>query len=473
MSFWEFNVNTFEVWIYIGILVITFLLANTLRRKVGFIRKSLVPTAVIGGLLILVVKSILVYIWGKNGNTGLVVKVENMNVFMESITYHGLGIGVIAMSLKPNRREKNKKAQKDIFNAGLVTVNTYLIQAIVGTLTVLTLYFTFFSGLFTASGLLLPLGFGQGTGQALNFGTIFEQNYGFAGGASFGLTIATIGFLLACLVGVFHIFMMKKKGVIQKKEEHEFTSVEQIASPNEVPVTEAVDRMTIQLSLVMFVYFITFLIMYGVEKLDIGNFGTNTLKPLVWGFNFLIGSLLAVVLKVIFKKLRAKNIMTRDYPNDYLLNRISGFMFDLMIIAGAAAIKIEVLKTLIIPLVALSIVGTIITYFYVRKLSYVLFPGYPQEAFVSLFGMLTGTNSTGMILLREVDPNFETPAASNLIYQAFYAIAFGFPLFLLLGYAPQGLSATLISLAIIVVMFGVFNVLLFRDFIFKKKKQVE
>ena len=39
---------------------------------------------------------------------------------------------------------------------------------------------------FPVSGLLLPFGFGQGTGQALNYGNIYEQDYGFDGGRSFG-----------------------------------------------------------------------------------------------------------------------------------------------------------------------------------------------------------------------------------------------------------------------------------------------
>jgi ESS family glutamate:Na+ symporter len=262
---------------------------------------------------------------------------------------------------------------------------------------------------------------------------------------------------------------MRKKGVIKEVQKVDFTSTEIIASPNEVPVTEAVDRMTIQVTLILFVYSLVFLLIYGVYQLDLGNFGENTLKPLVRGFNFLFGSLFAILLKVVFRKLREKNIMTRDYPNDYILNRISGFMFDLMILAGIAAIKIEVLKGLIIPLIVICVIGVVVTYFYVRKLSYMLFPGYEEAAFVSLFGMLTGTTSTGMILLREVDPLFETPAAPNLVYQSFYAIAFGFPLFALLGYAPRGVKETIISGVVIVAMFIVFNVIMLRDYIFKKK----
>jgi ESS family glutamate:Na+ symporter len=460
MNFWEFELNTFDAWIAIGIIAVVFLIANVLRRKVGFIRRSLLPTAIITGLIILLLKTL--------GLFDKIIDVEKTNVLMESLTYHSLGLGVIALTLKSSG-QKSEGRQKEIFNAGLITVNTYLLQAIIGVAITVGLSLSIQKGLFPAAGFILPLGYGQGSGQALNFGTMFENEYGFVGGASFGLMVATIGFLVACLVGVGHIVVMRRRGKIGLEEKQEFISTEIISSPNEVPVTETVDRMTIQIILVLLVYFITFLFMYLIQILPLGNFGTNTLKPMIWGFNFLIGALFGQLLKSVFKFFQKKNIMTRKYPNDYLLNRISGFMFDMMIITGTAAIDIYVLKSLILPLFLICLVGVVITYFYVRKLSYTLFPGYPEETFLSLFGMLTGTTSTGMILLREVDPRFETQAANNLVYQSFYAIALGFPLFLLLGFAPKGLTQTLISFAVVIVMFIVFNIVLFREQVFKKR----
>lgn len=460
-GFWDFQIDTFDACMALGIIAVVFLLSNSLRRKVGFIRKSLLPTAMISGLIILILKSF--------GLFDLLVDVQKTDALMEAITYHALGLGVIAVTLKSGQK-KSSSRKREIFDAGLITVNTYLLQAIIGVVFTVLLSLTIQRGLFPAAGFILPLGYGQGSGQALNFGRIFENTYGFEGGASFGLTVATIGFLVACLLGVGHIVVMRRRGKIELLEEKpEFVSTEVIASPNEVPVTETVDRMTIQVILILLVYFITFLFMYGIENMPLGNFGTNTLKPMIWGFNFLIGSIFGSLLKVVFKYLKKYNLMTRDYPNDYLLNRISGFMFDIMIIAGTAAINIQVLKSLILPLVLICLVGAILTYFYVRKLSYLVFPGYPEEAFLSLFGMLTGTTSTGMILLREVDPKFETPAANNLVYQSFYAIALGFPLFFLLGVAPKGLTETLVSLGIVILMFVLFNVILFRNRIFKKK----
>jgi len=84
-----------------------------------------------------------------------------------------------------------------------------------------------------------------------------------------------------------------------------------------------------------------------------------------------------------------------------------------------------------------------------------------------MFGMLTGTASTGVILLREIDGDFKSPAADNMVYQNFPAIVFGFPIMLLATLAPKKPILTLIILA---VFFVVMNVILFRSFIFKRKK---
>jgi ESS family glutamate:Na+ symporter len=87
---------------------------------------------------------------------------------------------------------------------------------------------------------------------------------------------------------------------------------------------------------------------------------------------------------------------------------------------------------------------------------------------MAMYGMLTGTASTGIILLREIDGDFKTPVADNLVYQNFPAMAFGFPILLLATMAPD---KPYMTLGIIVAFFLVMNVVLFRSFIFKKKKQ--
>ena len=85
-----------------------------------------------------------------------------------------------------------------------------------------------------------------------------------------------------------------------------------------------------------------------------------------------------------------------------------------------------------------------------------------------MFGMLTGTASTGIILLREIDGEFKTPAADNMVYQNFPAIVFGFPLMLLATLAP---ARPWLTLGILIAFFAVMNLILFRSFIFKRRKK--
>ena len=90
-----------------------------------------------------------------------------------------------------------------------------------------------------------------------------------------------------------------------------------------------------------------------------------------------------------------------------------------------------------------------------------------------MYGMLTGTVSTGLILLREIDPLYKTPAASNVVLQNLWSIILGAPMLLLLGVVAQSMQMTYITLAILVVLLAIMLVLLYRDKIFHKKNKEE
>ena len=92
-------------------------------------------------------------------------------------------------------------------------------------------------------------------------------------------------------------------------------------------------------------------------------------------------------------------------------------------------------------------------------------------AFLSLYGMQTGTASTGVILLRELDPKFETQASDNLVYHMPWAILFGAPMFLMVGIAPQSPGKSWMVLGVCAALFVVFNIILLRKTLFKKKKK--
>ena len=73
--------------------------------------------------------------------------------------------------------------------------------------------------------------------------------------------------------------------------------------------------------------------------------------------------------------------------------------------------------------------------------------------------------------MREIDPQFETPASENIVYQNFPAILLGFPMMIVAAFCPKQESYVYITLGILAAYFIVLNLILFRSVIFKKKKK--
>ena len=471
MTLIDVSVMTFdrpEAWqwlVQFCILATALLLGNVLRTKVPFLNKSLLPSALLGGLLLLIFKQF--------PNCREIIN----KPMMEIVTYHALGLGFVALALKNNKIESKSTPMK-VIETGALTASTYVIQGIIG-LIVSIIFFLVGKKLFYAAGLLLPMGFGQGPGQALNFGKIFtgwasQQGIDFPG-ADFGLSIAATGFIGGSVVGVIYMNILRRKGVLSRKKiaDAQVNKLEDYEGEGEIPDAESIDKLSVQICMVLFVYFLVYLFTNWIQGMELGKFGTNTLKPMLWGFNFLLGTLFAIFFKWVLGRFKKARLMSREYINNYMLNRISGFCFDIMIVAGTAAINFEELGKFVLPFAIIVTLGSIATFFYVLIISKHLYPDYKYEGFFSMFGMLTGTASNGMILLREIDPKFETPAANNLVMQSLAAIVLGFPVLLLLGIAPQSLHSAWITLGILVVFWVALTIFMLRTKIFKRKKKDE
>ena len=457
-GFWDSNV--WSTFLLVAILLASLLAGNVLRRKIPFLRNSLIPTSVLGGILLVIIAAIYKAVTGTVMFDAPIFQGRGTTT-LEVITYHALALGFIASTLKTSDKKLTKERTGEIFNTGVTTVSTYLIQGVVG-LGITIIAAMFLPKLLSASGLLLPFGFGQGSGQAMNYGYIYETDYGFDGGKSFGLTIAALGFLSASIGGVIHLNVIKHRGKIHTSGAKYKLNAEKVEERGEIPMQESIDKLTVQIALVAVTYMATYFLMYLLGHLIPG------MKATIYGFNFLLGVLCATLTKAVLKLLRRTKLQTRNYTNNFLLTRTSNFLFDIMIVAGIAAIRLDILESYWGLMLIIGAAGLLVTYVYNLIVAKTLFKHYEQEQFLAMYGMLTGTASTGIILLREVDPNFKTPAADNLVYQNFPAIAFGFPLMLIATFAPKQPITALIILA---VFFLVMNIILFRSFIFRRRKK--
>ena len=468
------NLGVWTALMVIAVLLLSLLLGNILRHFIPALKKSLIPVSVLGGLLLLIISTVTYYCAGDYffnlplfGGNGGGERMSGMNV-LEVITYHCLGVGFVATGLRSSKKKFGKKRAGEIFDSGLVTVNGYLVQAFVGlAITLVGAYLLHTDGLISAAGILLAFGFGQGTGQALNYGNIFEKDYGFTGGGNFGLTIAALGFLAACIVGVIYINVMRRKGQIKIVEREKGNSLSDYEDENEISIVSSMDKLTVQVAIVLAIYAASFGIMYGLSAL------IPSLANTLFGFNFFIGVLLTLPVKAVLNKLYDKKIIKKQIVNNFMMDRIGGFAFDLMIVAGVAAIQIPLLASYWGLLLILAAAGALVTVFYVNFVCKRQFGAYRHEQFLAFFGMLTGTASTGMILLREIDGTYRTPASENLVYHNVPAMVFGFPLMFLATYAPTSDLAALITCLIVGAAFVVLNLVLFRNRIFKRKSVAE
>ena len=461
-NFWDFNAwGSINL---IAILMLALLGANVLKRRIKIIKHSLIPTSVLAGLMLLVGSAIYEHYMDKNLFDTFIFAGKGLNS-LEFITYHALALGFIASTLASDKAKFNKKRTGEIFDTGVTTVSTYLLQGIFGMAITIGFAYLVKDSIFPAAGLILPFGYGQGTGQAMNWGMIYENDYGFEGGKSFGLTIAAMGFLCASLGGVLHLNILKWTGKIKKEIGADSDEpMEQVEEKGEIPMNGTIDKMTVQVAFVLVTYIVAYLLMFVLGELIPG------MKSIIYGFNFLLGVLAATLIKNIMSFLKKKNVITRKYTNSFLLNHISNMCFDIMIVAGIAAIRIDVVKEYWYVILILGVVGFFVTYFYNLFIAKKFFPDYSAEQFMCMYGMLTGTASTGVMLLRELDPMYKTDAKDNLIYQNFPAIIFGFPLMLLANLAPVKPELTLLILTL---FFIVMNIILFRRQIFKRRSKSE
>ncbi len=409
------------------------IVAIILKRKIRFLQNFLIPTSIIGGFI------------------GLILGAEVLNWIqldtekLGTIIYHLMAVGFISIALK-ERTSVPASHRRDNVNTGLAIITSYLTQGIIGFAITLSLAYTFLPKLFPPFGLLLPLGFAQGPGQAYSIGTSSEE-LGFTNGGNIGLAIATIGFLWAIIFGIplMNILVRKKKAWgLEDREKMVILKSEDVKEKHteNIPKKMFIDSFTVQVVLIGVVYLITYFTLRGISIAlqPLGDYG-HTVAQLLWGFHFVIATMFAILARVILNALKKKNWLHIKYPDNYILQRISAGSFDFMIVAAIAALSIATFRENWITIVIVTSAGGIFTIIYTVFLCRRIYTNYIIEHIVGLFGQFTGTITTGMALLREIDPDSESNVPENLVLGGAVALPLGIPLMFILGFAVTGYTA--------------------------------
>ena len=411
-----------------GIVSIALLLATLIRSRVKFFQRFLIPNALTAGFLLLPFYNFVGPMIGLSSNG------------LGEIVYHLLSISFVSMTLRRPVHAPGK-SDRGVIATTVAVLFQYGTQGFIGMILTFLLMRTIIPTLFPSFGLLVPLGFALGPGQAYAIGGAWEA-FGFEGAGTVGLTFAALGFLLACFIGVFlinyglrhgwastttqaamenepEIREAQLSGIVERGEEGS-------VGARQTTYSDAIDSMSVNLGITLAIYFLSYLLLRGLSELLqlAGEAGTD-LAANLWGINFVFAMLMAVVVKRILYAAKWEHVLD---PGS--LTRISGASVDIMVAAAVGAISLAVVARYWL---AIAIVGGIAGAFVTLSVPWMtsrLFKSYRFQRTVIIYGAMTGTLPTGLALLRVLDPDFKTPVAGDYVYSAAFVFLLMIPMIL-------------------------------------------
>jgi glutamate:Na+ symporter, ESS family len=396
-----------SLFIDLGIVSVALLFATAMRAKVGFFQRYLVPNALTAGFLLLPFYNFVAPRMGL-GTTNL-----------EALIYHLLSISFISMSI---RSREGKPFSKAIVGTAVMIVASLTLQGIIGFGLTMLARATVTPDLFPGFGLFVPLGYELGPGQAFAIGLGWES-LGFPGASSVGLTFAALGFLWACFGGIFLINLGIARGWLSKQQAEALarrkTRSGLYLRLDEAPVgsrltteSEAIDSMTVQVAVVAAIYLATYLALTALTAVlgKIGPLGEE-LAVNLWGLSFIFAAVIALVVRALMGAFKVDSILDNG-----ALTRLSGFSVDLLVASAIGAISAVVVLRYLVPIIVIGTISGVATIVYTLFFASRMFRCHGFERAVMIYGASTGTLPTGLALLRVLDPDFETPVATDYMY---------------------------------------------------------
>ncbi len=423
LNYYAFMSFSWNFLIDLGCIALALLAATAIRWRVRFFQRFLIPNALTAGFILLPFYNFVAPRLG--------IGSENLG----TLVYHLLSLSFISMTLRANA-SAGATGKGRIYATSVSILWQWGIQAMVGLLFTFVLMSTVMPDLFPAFGLLLPLGFAQGPGQAFAIGEGWTR-FGFFGGGSIGLTFAAMGFIVASFGGVFLINI----GIRRKWLSEDFlksldtsavksgifpSRTRRAVAAEMTTESEAIDSFTFHIALVFGVYLLAYLLLLGITT------GLTALGPLaadlavnLWGISFIFSALTGILVRTIMHRTGL------DFAVDgRTLTRISGLSVDLMVAAAIGAIAIPVVQQYLVAIVVLSLIAGALALVLIPWFCSRIFTDHQFHRTMMIFGVSTGTLPTGLALLRVIDPEFETPVASDYMYASGLTFVFAIPFIL-------------------------------------------
>lgn len=414
-----------------------------LRAKVPVLRNMLVPASVIAGIVGVVLMNVAI-------KTG--VDIGTDTDMYTSIVNNLFTVSFISISLTSTPKGEDsgaKNVMKGAVSMGLVWSMLYGLTPLAAT--GILYLMSGFTDMVPGYGMLVQFAFCQGPGQAASFGAIFEQ-YGWTDAAMVAITFASIGFIVAFLVGIPAAKQGVKRGIakncgkideailkgyLRREEQTEYMIKDTTCNSN-------IETLAFHFALIGLCYILA----VGIGRLLSlipGFLGTSMSSMM-----FMNGMYAAYIVKFIINRLHL------DFLQENVLqSKITGWTADYLVVCAFMAVSVDIISRWLMPIIVIAVVTTIVTFIVCFYFGQRIGGSNDFERTLGLYGTCTGTVPSGIALVRIIDPNFKTTTAVELGAMNLVMLACTPVYILILAYAAGSLTmtVTLIGLAICVILY--------------------
>ncbi|MDG5816910.1 sodium/glutamate symporter [Chitinispirillales bacterium ANBcel5] len=407
---------------WLGAALIT---GKLLRRAIPVFKTMFIPSSILGGVVLLIIGPEIL-----GAVSGIQLFPQNVRGiwggipgFMINIVFAALFLG----KTLPKISSIWQKAGPQVAFSHTVAWGQYVVG-----LGITALILAPFFAVEPMFGTLIEIGFIGGHGTAAGLGETFAE-LGWPQGQDLALGVATLGVVFGIVTGIVlinwgvkhkHTSILKNPGeasrdIAKAQQEHESVEADLVnrgqadePEPPQIVEVESIEPLTFHLAYIGAAIGVGALILGALTWLE-----QQLLLPL--GAPVLLGHVplfpVAMIGGIIVEKLHRR--LFKGVLDRVMIMRIQGAALDLLIVSALASLTLSAFADAWLPLVILVFAGMAWTIGAFVFLAPRMMRSHWFERGIGDFGQSLGVTATGLLLMRIVDPDNDTPAFESFGYK--------------------------------------------------------
>lgn len=388
---------------------------HVLRSRIKLLGRLYLPSCVVGGILGCIIIQLFAAMDSGSGNIhGINLTLARWSApwsklpgFLINIVFACLFLGVKL----PNFSTICKRAGPQLAYGQIVAWGQYVVGLGLWVFA-LSWMFRELPSMFAG---VLPVGFEGGHGTAAGLAETFAQ-HDWPEGKDFAMASATFGITSAIIVGMILINWAIRNGfckTVKSRTKDGPGDLTGAIAPKRRPIagrltvsSDVIESLSLHIVLVGAAVGLGYLAKQGLISIE-SHVGYLAEHKFLSSFPLfplcMLGGLVVQILEQRFDKYQLINLG--------LIRRIQNSSLDFLVVAAIATIKLDLILAGLVPLLLLVAAGIAWNVFCVMWLARRVLPDAWFERAIAEMGQSMGVTATGLLLLRVVDPNYETPAA--------------------------------------------------------------